>query len=74
MKKSKKYLGVTATAIVTLFGAVSLGGCAVSSGITHLGDGKVAVSLNGGLGFFAGNKTPIVYDCSSGSTCIRIGQ
>ena len=71
MRKSKKSLGVTATAIVALFGAVSLGGCAASTGITHLGDGKVAVSLNSSI---SGNVTPILYDCSSGSTCVRIGK
>ena len=71
MKKSKKLLGVTT--IVSVFGLMVLGGCAKSSGITHVGNGKVAVSLNASFPF-PQTKTPILYDCSSGSTCVRIGN
>ena len=68
----RKSLMTTVTLLgVALFGVLALAACTSSSGITHLGGGKVAVSVNK---FLSGNKTPIIYDCSAGSTCVRIGQ
>ena len=66
---------------MALLGAVAMGGCSFgstetisSSGITHVGGGKVVVSLNKYGGLNKGNATPIMYDCTKGNICVELGK
>ena len=63
----KKSFVVAAFALLSV---VTFAGCSASSGITHIGGGKVAVARNSALG----NAAPILYDCSSGTSCVIIGK